>query len=214
MSTSSAAANPTDGRTVRAKAKRARRRRNILTAALRVFSAKGYHRTRIADIIEEASIARGTFYLYFDSKNVIFQELLEDVLTRIDQNVVGVNLEPTAAPVRDQLLSVVREVFAAFHADRALAKLILREAIGLDDEVDAMLNGFYDRLHGWLVGSLANGQRIGLIRDVDTDLTAWLILGSVKQFGDLVLSRPDDEIDLDHLAEVILDFNLQGIRAF
>ncbi|MCA9607454.1 MAG: TetR/AcrR family transcriptional regulator [Myxococcales bacterium] len=203
-----------DGRSVRAQEKRARRRKTILDAALRVFSDKGYHQTRIADIIEEASIARGTFYLYFDSKTAIFHELLEDVLRRIGESVAGVDLEPGALPVREQLLNVVRRIFAFFRSDRALAKLILREAVGLDEEVDAMLDGFYGRLHDWLRESLANGQRIGLIRDIDTDLTSWLILGSVKQFAALVLARADDEIDLDRMAEVILDFNLQGIRAF
>jgi len=203
-----------DGRTARAKQQRAHRRQQILDAALRVFSAKGYHQTRIADIIEDAGIARGTFYLYFDSKEAIFHELLEDVLTRIDESVAGVDLEPGALPVREQLLNTVRRLFSVFRADRALAKLILREAVGLDAEVDAMLDGFYGRLHRWLDESLANGQRIGLIRAVDTDLTAWLILGSVKQFAALVLSSRDEEIDLDKLSEVILDFNLQGIRAF
>ena len=205
---------PVDGRTARAKLKREQRRGDILEAALRVFSAEGYHRTRVADIIAEANIARGTFYLYFDSKNAIFHELLELVLERIDQSFHGVDLEPGALPVRDQLLATVRSVFAAFADDRALAKLILREAVGLDDEVDAMLERFYGRLHRWLSESLANGQRIGLIRAADTDLTSWLVLGSVKQFAALVLSTPDDQIDLDQLAEVILDFNLQGIRAF
>ncbi|MCB9594594.1 MAG: helix-turn-helix transcriptional regulator [Sandaracinaceae bacterium] len=203
-----------DGRTVRAKQKRARRRQTILDAALRVFSAKGYHQTRIADIIEEASIARGTFYLYFDSKTAIFHELLEDVLTRIDENVAGVDLEPGALPVREQLLNTVRKIFSVFRADRAFAKLILREAVGLDEEVDAMLDGFYGRLHRWLSDSLRNGQRIGLIRAGDTELTAWLILGSVKQFAALVLTTSDEDIDLEQLSEVILDFNLQGIRAF
>ncbi len=204
----------TDGRTVRAKLKRERRRKAILGSALRVFSDKGYHRTRIADIIEEASIARGTFYLYFDSKNAIFHQLLELVLEAIDLSVQGVDMGPGAEPVRDQLLATVHRVFAAFAADRALAKLILREAVGLDDEVDAMLERFYGRLHRWLSTSLANGQKIGLIRDIDTDLTSWLILGSVKQFAALVLRTPDDEIDIDQLSEVILDFNLQGVRAF
>jgi len=210
MSGTSTAA--TDGRSERARRKRAKRRRDILDAALRVFSVKGYHQTRIADIISEASIARGTFYLYFDSKEAIFHELLESVLARIDENVDGVDLEPGAAPVREQLLATVRKLLFAFRVDRALGRLILREAVGLDEEVDAMLAGFYGRLHEWLAESLRNGQRIGLIRDVDTSLTAWLILGSVKQLAGLVLSTPDEQIDLDHMSEVILDFNLQGIR--
>ncbi|HEY8430086.1 MAG TPA: helix-turn-helix domain-containing protein, partial [Sandaracinaceae bacterium] len=86
----------TDGRTVRAARKREHRRRMVLDTALAVFSAKGYHQTRISDIIEAASIARGTFYLYFDSKNAIFHELLDLLLEQISENVVGVDLREGA----------------------------------------------------------------------------------------------------------------------
>ncbi len=201
-----------DGRTVRAARKRAQRRQTVLDAALRVFSEKGYHQTRVADIIEEASIARGTFYLYFDSKHAIFHELLDMLLERVDENVEGIDLGPDAAPFRDQLLEVVKRILIAFREDRALAKLVLREAVGLDEEIDEKLNAFNAQLHGWLTLSLTRGQEIGLIRPIDPELTAWCILGSVRQFLQLVLDRPDDELDLDHLSEVILDYNLQGVR--
>ncbi|MGE0786047.1 MAG: TetR/AcrR family transcriptional regulator [Sandaracinaceae bacterium] len=203
----------TDGRIARAAKLRAQRRQTVLDAALRVFSAKGYHQTRIADIIEEASIARGTFYLYFDSKHAIFDELLDDLLRRVDRSVEGVDMAPEAAPVRDQLLKVVKRVLIAFREDRMLAKLILREAVGLDAEIDEKLSAFHHQLHAWLTQSLSRGQHIGLIRAIDPVLTAWCILGSVKQFLQLVLEAPDDQLDLDHLSEVILDYNLQGIRA-
>jgi AcrR family transcriptional regulator len=202
-----------DGRTRRAAKKRERRRRTVLDAGLRVFSDKGYHQTRVSDIIEEAGIARGTFYLYFDSKNAIFHELLDRLLERIGANVVGVDLGDEAPPVRDQLLVSVRRILGAFREDPALAKFVLREAVGIDAEIDKKLEDFYDQLHVWLSASLENGQRIGLVRAIDTESVAWCIIGSVKQFLQLVLEKPDSDLDLDHLSEVILDFNLQGIRA-
>ena len=52
-------------------------------------------------------------------------------------------------------------------------------------------------------------QRIGFIRALDTESVAWLILGSVKQLVQRVLE--EEELDLDHLSRVLLDFNLQGI---
>ncbi len=55
----------TDGRAERANKKRELRRREILDVARGVFAEKGYHHTHVADIIEAAGIARGTFYLYF-----------------------------------------------------------------------------------------------------------------------------------------------------
>jgi AcrR family transcriptional regulator len=202
-----------DGRTLRAARKRERRRGMVLDTALRVFSEKGYHQTRISDIIEAAGIARGTFYLYFDSKNAIFHELLDLLLTRIRENVVGVDLTDGAPPIRDQLLVSVGRVLTAFHDSPALTKFVLREAVGIDQEVDRKLEGFYGHLHEWLSSSLENGQRIGLVRQLDTEHVAWCIIGSVKQFLQLVLDRPAAELDIDHLSQVILDLHLQGILA-
>ncbi|MFN2977374.1 TetR/AcrR family transcriptional regulator [Terriglobus aquaticus] len=44
----------------------------ILTAATRVFGRKGYEATRAEDIAAAAGIAKGTLYLYFDSKEAIY----------------------------------------------------------------------------------------------------------------------------------------------
>ncbi|MEV7085543.1 helix-turn-helix domain-containing protein [Streptomyces sp. NPDC093085] len=47
-------------------------REKILTAARRVFEGKGYAETRIADIVAQASVATGSFYVYFADKSPSF----------------------------------------------------------------------------------------------------------------------------------------------
>ncbi|MCX5743965.1 MAG: helix-turn-helix domain containing protein, partial [Proteobacteria bacterium] len=53
------------------------RRRKILGAAKYVFAEAGYHGASINMIIERAQIARGTFYLYFESKAAVFNSILD-----------------------------------------------------------------------------------------------------------------------------------------
>lgn len=202
-----------DGRIARAAQKRERRRQELLQAALRVFAERGYHQTRITDLIEAAGVARGTFYLYFDSKHAIFHELLDLLLDQIRANMVGVDQREGAPPVRDQLLVSVRRIFRAFYESPDLASFVMREAVGLDEESNRKLRDFYDQLHTWLAKSLANGQKMGLVRPLDVDTTAWCILGSFRQFVQLLFEQERDSLDLDHLTEVILDYNLQGILA-
>lgn len=185
----------------------------MLDIALRIFSDRGYHDTRIADIIEAAGIARGTFYIYFDSKNAIFHELLDLLLAQIRENVVGVDLSEGAPPIRDQLLVSVARILQAFHDNPALARFVLREAVGIDSEIDRKLESFYGQVHRWLGDALENGQQMGLVRQLDTEHVAWCIIGSVKQFLQLVLDRRSDDFDVDHLSQVILDLHLQGILA-
>ena len=75
---------------------RAARREQVLSCAVRVFSHKGYHATTVSDIIAEAGVARGTFYLYFKSKRAIFDELLERFLEQIMSKMKRVELSPEA----------------------------------------------------------------------------------------------------------------------
>jgi len=49
------------------------RRRQILDAAVRAFAKKGYHACRVSDIAEEAGVAYGLVYHYFESKDAVLE---------------------------------------------------------------------------------------------------------------------------------------------
>ena len=54
-------------------------RRRLLEAADRVFAAHGYTESSVSRITERAGVGQGTFYLYFDTKLDVFNELVEDL---------------------------------------------------------------------------------------------------------------------------------------
>ncbi len=54
---------------------RERRRQQIMVAAKRVFSAKGFNKTTMEDIAKEAELSPGTLYLYFKNKDELFASL-------------------------------------------------------------------------------------------------------------------------------------------
>jgi AcrR family transcriptional regulator len=56
-----------------------RTRAALVKAARRVFERRGYHETRVVDITTDAGVAYGTFYTYFDSKEIIFSEVVEQL---------------------------------------------------------------------------------------------------------------------------------------
>jgi len=59
----------------------------ILKKAAELFSKKGFHLTKIEDITESLSIAKGTFYLYFKSK----EELLRKIILNLHQEIYSIN---------------------------------------------------------------------------------------------------------------------------
>ena len=52
-------------------------RTRILEAAVRVFAEKGYHETRMDDIVSASQTSKGSVYFYFPSKQEIFFGLIE-----------------------------------------------------------------------------------------------------------------------------------------
>jgi AcrR family transcriptional regulator len=201
-----------DPRARRAQALREMRRDEILDAALRAFSRCGYHQTRISDVIAEAGIARGTFYLYFESKSAIFLELLDRLLVRMRACVHGVDLAPGAPPVQDQLLGIVQRILDTFAHNHALTTILVREAVGLDEDVDEKLREFYGNLLAYIRTSLDTGISLGILRgDLDTEVASTAILGSFKQVMEQQLWHGGSEMDVDRYVRGLIDVHLHGL---
>ncbi|MCC6152014.1 MAG: TetR/AcrR family transcriptional regulator [Planctomycetes bacterium] len=73
--------------------KRDLRQRQLLDAALRVFARDGFDGASVASIADEAGVAKGSVYLYFDSKESLAGELVRDVFTHNDAEI-----EPSMEP--------------------------------------------------------------------------------------------------------------------
>lgn len=55
------------------------RRADLIKAALKLFRKKGFSDTAVSDIVNEAGVAQGTFYLYFGSKDDILAAVAKEV---------------------------------------------------------------------------------------------------------------------------------------
>src|ERR1700712_2738411 len=66
-----------DGRELRTRGLRTQAR--LCEAATKVFAEKGFHATRVDDIVAGATTSHGTFYLYFGSKEELFDHLVAQV---------------------------------------------------------------------------------------------------------------------------------------
>jgi AcrR family transcriptional regulator len=183
-----------------------------LEAALGVFSDKGYHAATVADIIGRAGIARGTFYLYFENKRAIFEELLDGYLKRIWGAVSRVDLGPGAPSPVFQIHENVKRVLKVLASSGALNRILLRHAVGLDADLDRKLDGFYDRLLERIEGALSLGQGMGVVREGGTRLLAVCVLGTIKEVtAQYLLEDPGQELDQESAAREILEYNLHGL---
>ncbi len=93
--------------------RRARTRALLLASARALFGREGGRATRVEDVCETASIARGTFYNYFPSFDALQSALFEDLSDRFDDAVASrlrtARRGGRADLRRDPLLSVAHD---------------------------------------------------------------------------------------------------------
>jgi AcrR family transcriptional regulator len=77
-----------------------RRRQQIIVAAKRVFSGKGFNKATMEDIAKEAELSPGTLYLYFKNKEELYASLSLRILQYLHIRVAHVNKEPGLDPVK------------------------------------------------------------------------------------------------------------------
>ena len=153
------------------------RRTQLLLAARHVFARSGYHNASVSDIVTAAGVARGTFYNYFDSKRAIFQAVLDDLMECVQDAVVPIDVQ---GDIPEQVRLNLQRLVDAL-TDPEVARLLLAEAIGIDDEGDHALRDFYRQACDRVVRALRTGQELGIVRSGDTELIAQMLIGVLKQ---------------------------------
>lgn len=150
----------------RGKRGRDERRGELLLAARQVFASKGYHAATVDDITRAAGVAKGTFYLYFDEKRAVFYELIRaffELVTEIG-SAVAEEVQDRAEYVRRLEVAVAR-ICELFRDHRDLVKLVYRESMGMDPELESMVREFYRRIARLEAENVKLGISLGLFRD-------------------------------------------------
>lgn len=200
-----------DRRSVRAERLRKTRKELILKAAQRVISTKGYNLTSIDDVIEEAKISRGTFYLYFKGRDELFYELVDGFVAKLMNSVERVKPE-AGSPLQD-LQANVRRVVDVLLANRDLAVILLRESTSSDRRVADKIQQFHRFVQMMISGALATGAKWKITRKVNESIVAMAIIGSLKEILHhyLVLGKGSLPTP-DTLARDLWDFGFNGLR--
>src|SRR5260221_10547151 len=110
----------------------AARRSQILDAATRVFSEKGYHPATIRDVARAAGIADGTIYNYFANKAALLLGILDRLNETPEREAHFA--QAAAVGVDDWARLYIQQRFAAIGPDeRRLLQVVLAEALANRD---------------------------------------------------------------------------------
>lgn len=189
--------------------KKEERYERILEAAAYLFMEKGYEQTTVSDIVKACDMARGTFYLYFES--------LEQVLTALFSNVMNVLWEEVERNAKDDRIEgdVLRNIITSvFHL------LVQRK-----DLLSVFHCGGGQRFNEFKYGTIREhiGERVAMLiergqteeptemRPCSPELVAMMIATLIDQMAYITQVLEKDTYEQEFVIAELVDFILYGV---
>lgn len=149
----------------------------ILDAALSTFSRKGYHDTRLDDIVDESETSKGAIYFHFANKERLFLALVDQFADLLERRVLDAIDGKAEGMARVQIaLETVLDTFGRY---RRPAKILLVQAVGLGNIFENKRAEVTDRFARLIEGYLKEAIRLGDIEQVDTEVVAYAWMGAI-----------------------------------
>jgi AcrR family transcriptional regulator len=158
-------------------AKGERTRRALLDAAEKVFAALGYQDASIVKITEAAEVAQGTFYIYFEGKRQIFDELVADLNRRVRRAMSEGSRQGRTRAEAERLGFLGFFRFTARHP--ALYRIIRQAEFASPDAMRRHYQAIVDGYVTGLRGAMDDGEIIA----ADPEVIAWALMGVGELIG-------------------------------
>lgn len=183
------------------------RKEEIIRAAANLFSKKSYHDVTMDDIAEKVGVAKGTIYLYFDSKEKLYLEIMEETYEEIESILEKETAKSDPAPVK--LKKLLGLIFKFYLQNLDVLRILSRDETHLIRE-------HYEFTEHWRLRRIKLYQKIlekgineGSFRPSNTELTALIIFGLVRS----VMFYYKSEKSAESIAEEVFSMISEGILA-
>jgi len=154
-------------------------RTRILEAAVKVFATKGYHDTKVDDIVSESSTSKGSFYFYFPSKQDIFLALSDTFADLLESRITQA-MEKESHGMQ-QMDAALRASLGLFSQYRGLAKIALVQAVGLGAVFEERRRAINNRLTAIIQSRLERAAAEGSIPPLQAESTARAWVGALNE---------------------------------
>lgn len=189
------------------------KRRSILDAAIRVFARSGYHGTRVSDIADEAGVAYGLVYHYFDSKDDVLNELFTErwsLLLKATEEADKADATP-----REKLGAVAGFIIDSYRYDPELMKVIVVEVTRAANSFGRTHLPEIRRAYEGIARIVAEAQEEGSFRsDVDPEYAAMWFYGAIEQLlsGWVFEIIPTSDEQFERAKEMVVETICGGLE--
>jgi len=187
---------------VQAQVSQSSKRERIIEAGLKLFANESYQAVTMDRVAEAASVAKGTLYLYFQSKEDLYLGILTDGMESMTRNYQA-SVDPRA-DVKVRLRRAITLSIEFYDQRRDLLRLMMTEEPRMPEARNRLREEWRDRGVRFFNSLIEEGVQSGAFRAVDARLATFAILGSIRSvmlfYG---VQRPVDQIG-DELGEMVV----------
>lgn len=177
--------------------------RKLLDAAMIAFDNRGYHATRVNDVVEIARTSHGTFYLYFANKEAVLRALVNEAADEVQSLYDALSALP--AEGHSPLWEDVHEWVQAYSALWTRYAPLFRawtDLATIDSDLQDIIRGTYTSLSGALsqqIGPDSSGHMI------DPEAAGLATLAMLDRFHYLreFIRQPIDDVALETLTTMV-----------
>jgi len=178
------------------------KRERIIEAGLKLFANESYQAVTMDRVAEAAGVAKGTLYLYFQSKEDLYLGILTDGMESMARN-----YQASLAPRADVKVRLRRAIILSvefYDQQRDLLRLMMTEEPRMPEARNRLREEWRDRGVRFFNSLIEEGVQSGAFRAIDARLATFAILGSIRHvmlfYG---AQRRVDQIG-DELGEMVI----------
>lgn len=190
---------------------RKERRRQILDAARRVFSQKGFDATNVSDVAAATGVSQGTIYHYFDSKDDLFMAVFEDWMATSTYGAYAES-DLTAETAADQLRAMARSTAQMMigSAEFLPVQMEFWSHMLRNDAIRKRFRLVFAEMRGFLGQIVQAGVDSGEFRPIDAGALAAI---SIAVYDGLILQwlADPDSVDWQRVSQALVEAMLTGL---
>ena len=190
------------------------KRRLILDAAIRVFARRGFHACRVSDVADEAGVAYGLVYHYFDSKEEILNTLFQERWQLMLDAIVQIDRSDRAA--RDKLYLVASFIIDSYRHEPELMKVIIVEVTRAANSFGRQHLETIREAYALIAQIVEQARQDGSFKaDISAEFAAMCFYGAIEQLlsGWIFGILPETEEEFERAKALVVETICGGLES-
>lgn len=187
--------------------------KKIINAAKKEFAKKGFFKTTVEDITRRAGIAKGTYYIYFKSKEDVIKYMINEMADSVSRIIdIAINsLKSGVDDFKNFIKNFVKDALTEYLSIKETMITVLRSNYELSKELLSFKSENINKLKYKVKEILKLSMEKSYIRKIDIEIyTEILFMLMTNFFFEFIIEKKNSE-KLDYYIDNISDFILYGL---